>query len=110
MDSVTILPRGRDFTELDLAAIPDDGNRDELVDGALLSPSTRHIDLGLERSRYEAAGCASYWVVDPEVPSLTVWELGGAEGYRLAGAVEGVDRLVLERPFPVAVVPAVLVG
>jgi len=67
MDSVTILPCGRDFTEVD----------------------------------------ASYGMVDPGVPSLTVCELG-AEGYRLADAVEGVDRLVLDRPFPVTVVPAVL--
>src|SRR5215470_14714887 len=39
------LPHGRPFTVHDLEAIPDDGNRYELIDGALLvspAPSTNH--------------------------------------------------------------------
>jgi Uma2 family endonuclease len=181
MASVTTLPRGREFTEDDLAAMPDDGNRYELVDGALivtpspvtqhqiavgelhlllragcppdlrvmlapldvrisattvlqpdllvaakesfaeknlpetpllavevLSPSTRHIDLGLKRSRYEAAGCPSYWVVDPDTPSITVWELEG-DAYRRVGVAAGDESLRLARPFEVTVVPSALV-
>jgi Uma2 family endonuclease len=45
MEVVTTLPRGRAFTRHDLDAMPDDGNRYELVDGALIvtpSPSRRH--------------------------------------------------------------------
>ena len=69
----------------------------------VLSPSTRRFDLHLKRSRYEAAGTAAYWVVDPgEPPVLTAWELragayvGGrlgvrSGGVRRAGAVPG-DR------------------
>jgi Uma2 family endonuclease len=182
MDPVTTLPRGRAFTEDDLWALPDDGNRYELVDGALivtpspitihqivvgklytaleaacpathlvlmapydvrisattvlqpdlvlarreafgpknlpgtpllavevLSPSTRHIDLGLKRSRYEAAGCASYWVVDPDLPSVTAWEMGSS-GYLEAGNARGAESLTLTRPFEVTVVPARLLG
>ncbi|MBB3040900.1 Uma2 family endonuclease [Nocardioides soli] len=174
---MTTLPRGRQFTAADLAAMPDDGNRYELVDGALivtpspvtrhqivvanlhwvlrvagpsdlrvlfapydvklsditvlqpdllvaprtafgeanlpgapllavevLSPSTRHIDLGLKRSAYEAARCPAYWVVDPEDPSVTAWELRGGE-YVVAGTATGAETLTLAAPYPVSITP-----
>jgi Uma2 family endonuclease len=41
----------------------------------VLSPSTRAKDLLLKHGLYRDSGVASYWVVDPLVPSLTVWEL-----------------------------------
>lgn len=41
----------------------------------VLSPSTRLVDLNLKRARFEAAGCPAYWVVDPDVPSITAWAL-----------------------------------
>lgn len=177
----TIAPRGRMLTVADLDAMPDDGNRHELVDGSLivtpgpsiahqlvlgelfiviraacppgfhvvfapfdvrlsrttnlqpdllvapvpdftranlplaptlaievLSPSTRHIDLGLKRSAYEEAGTPSYWVVDPAVPSITAWELRGGT-YVEAGRAQGGETLVLSRPFPVRVTPSGLV-
>lgn len=178
MASMTTLPRGRAFTAADLEAMPDDGNRYELIDGALivtpaplprhqivaanlftvlrtvcppalrvlfapldvklsestvlqpdllvaakesfgeknlpgtpllaveiLSPSTRHIDLGLKRSRYEAAGCPSYWVVEPETPSITAWQLEEGE-YTVAGSATGEELCLLDQPFRVQVVPA----
>jgi hypothetical protein len=36
MRTVTIMPRSRPFTRADLDAIPDDGHRYELIDGALI--------------------------------------------------------------------------
>ncbi|WP_246142621.1 Uma2 family endonuclease [Nocardioides rubriscoriae] len=178
---MTTLPRGREFTRDDLAAMPDDGNRYELVDGAIivtpspkvphqatvghlyalllaacpedlrvfvapldvtlseqtvvqpdvlvttaaqvagldhvgvplltvevLSPSTRHLDLGLKRSRYEAAACASYWVVDPAVPSVVCWQLHDGQ-YVETGRATGDEVLTADRPFPVTVVPSSLV-
>lgn len=45
MGAVTTLPRGRPLTAADLEAMPDDGHRYELIDGALVvtpSPSLRH--------------------------------------------------------------------
>ena len=181
MAVMTTVPRGREFTAADLEVMPDDGNRYEIIDGALivtpapvprhqmvlgrlysrmdagcppglvvlfapldvriseltvlqpdllvaprsafaeknlpgspllavevLSPSTRHIDLGLKRSAYGAAGCPSYWVVDPGGPSITAWELRGG-GYVVAGTATGEETLELAAPYPVSIAPARLV-
>jgi Uma2 family endonuclease len=74
----------------------------------VLSPSTRHIDLGLKRSRYEAAGCPSYWVVDPDIPSLSAWQLKDGR-YGDADIAVGHEALALRCPFDVTVVPSALV-
>jgi len=45
METVTTLPRGRPLTVADLEAMPDDGHRYELIDGALVvtpAPGMRH--------------------------------------------------------------------
>ena len=41
----------------------------------VLSPSTRHRDIGSKRRAYEDGGLPHYWVVDPDEPSLTVFRL-----------------------------------
>jgi Uma2 family endonuclease len=70
----------------------------------VLSPSTRSVDLLLKHGVYAESGVASYWVVDPLVPSVRAWRLvDGA--YVGAGAAEGDRGLVLHEPFPVRVVP-----
>ena len=74
----------------------------------VLSPSTRRIDLTLKRARYEAAGCPSYWVVDPDTPSLTAWTLR-AGAYALDVQGDGETELSLTAPFPLRVVPARLI-
>jgi Uma2 family endonuclease len=79
-----------------------------LLVAEVLSPSTRHVDLGLKRSKYAALGTTSYWVVDPGAPSITAWELVDGR-YVEAGHAEGDEPLVLERPFPVRIVPQELV-
>ncbi len=75
----------------------------------VLSPSTRHIDLGLKRSRYEAAGCVSYWVIDPDEPSLHAWELG-PDGYGKGLHVVGEETAYLQSPWPIQLVPTDLVS
>ena len=75
----------------------------------ILSPSTRHVDLTLKRARYEAAGCPSYWVVDPSSPSLTAWELRADEYVEMA-AVGGAAEFSTERPFAVSFAPADLIA
>ena len=181
MGAVTTLPRSRPLTRDDLDAMPDDGHRYELIDGALivtpapswqhqrvvtrlsallaracpqdlevfvapldvvlgihtvmqpdvlvarradlgqrdlpaapvlaveiLSPSTRHIDLSLKRSRFEAAHCPAYWVIDPDEPSLTAWQLRD-EAYAQVCFARGDQECAMEQPFAVAVRPSALV-
>lgn len=182
MSSVTVLPRSQPLTRADLDAMPDDGHRYELIDGALLvtpapsprhqlvsaglfgflkaacppdltvlyapldvaladdsvlqpdllvarmqdfterdlpvppllaveilSPSTRLIDLNLKRARYEQAGCPSYWVVDPDVLSITAWDLREGRYVEVARA-EGDQSFDVRRPFGLSVLPSALVA
>lgn len=179
--TVTVLPQSRPLTADDLAAVPDDGHRYELVDGTLivtpapswrhqravarllrtlmdaapdglealaapfdvrladdtvlqpdvlvcrvsdltqrnlpvspllavevLSPSTRLIDLNLKRARYEAAGCQAYWVVDPDAPSITAWELRDG-AYVEVAAVRGDEAITASHPILVSLTPRSLV-
>lgn len=41
----------------------------------VLSPSTLVIDRGIKREAFERAGVPAYWLVDPDGPSLTAYEL-----------------------------------
>ncbi len=58
-------------------------------------------------ARLEAAGCPSYWAVDPDEPAFTAWELRDG-GYVEVAHVTGVEGFVTTKPFPVAVSPAAL--
>ncbi len=70
----------------------------------VLSPSTRSVDLLLKHGVYAESGVASYWVVDPAVPSVRAWRLQDGTYVEVGGA-DGEQALVLEHPFPVHVVP-----
>jgi Uma2 family endonuclease len=75
----------------------------------VLSPSTRRKDLVLKRSKYEDVGVRSYWVVDPEEPSIVVHDL--LDGcYVETGRASGATELRVERPFPVTITPSALVN
>lgn len=175
-------PHGHPFTRADLDAMPDDGNRYELVDGSLvvtpapswrhqtavtavwlqlytacpaefavfvapldvvyaddtvlqpdvlvvrrsdlgernlegdpvlavevLSPSTRHVDLAFKRARYEAAGCPSYWVIDPLETSIMCWELRDGR-YAEAAKSTGSQPVSVAAPFPITLTPADLIN
>jgi Uma2 family endonuclease len=176
------IPQGRPFTVDDLEAMPDDGNRYELIDGMLVvspAPGRRHQratfllgialeercpadlevllapfavrtsvstelqpdilvareedltekllpvapvlavevlsassvinDLNNKKAAYERMGVASYWVVDPQAPSITVFELSG-DRYEQTAEVKDADVLTVERPFPLRIVPRELLG
>ena len=90
------------FTKHDLPGPP-------LLAVEVLSPSTRRFDLMVKFSRLEAAGCAAYWVVDPDTPSLIAWELQDG-AYAQVGKVTGTESLRLTHPFEVTVVPSSLVS
>ena len=92
-----VAPRSQ-LTERDLPGPP-------LLAVEVLSPSTRRIDLLLKRDRLQAAGVPSYWLVDPDEPSLTALELRDG-AYAEVAVVRGAQEWTAEQPFPVEVRPA----
>lgn len=90
-----------DFTERDLPKAP-------LLAVEVLSPYTRQLDLKLRFALFEAAGCASYWVVDPDTPRLIAWEMRDG-AYAQVAKVAGDEEARLTAPFEVTVVPADLI-
>lgn len=74
----------------------------------VLSPSTRRIDLATKRLAYADAGVAAYWLVDPDLPSLTVLELA-AGGYEAVATVAGDEAWESEAPVRAVITPSRLV-
>jgi Uma2 family endonuclease len=97
-----LVARRDDFARGDLPGPP-------LLAVEVLSPSTRRIDVMLKFSRFEAAGCQGYWVVDPDTPSLIAWELRDG-AYVQVAKVTGDEAAYLTGPFDVTVVPADLLS
>lgn len=100
----------RVLVQPDVLVAPDGPARDRLdrlplLCVELLSPGTRRHDLVLKRRAYEREGVPSYWVVDPAVPSLTVFELEQGT-YAEVARVEGDQAWTGSLPFPVTVSPA----
>ncbi|GAB3932003.1 Uma2 family endonuclease [Kribbella albertanoniae] len=93
-----LVARRDDFSERDLPVAP-------LLAVEVLSPSTRRFDLMVKWSTYQDAGCAAYWVVDPDTPSLIAWELRDG-AYVQVAKVTGDESATLTSPFEVTVVPA----
>ena len=93
-----LVARREDLTSARLETAP-------LLVVEVLSPSTRGIDLGTKRLAFEAAGVPAYWVVDPDVPSLTVLELDAGR-YVERATVAGDEPFRATVPFAVTVVPA----
>jgi hypothetical protein len=62
-----------------------------------------------QRAAYERLGVPSYWVIDPEPPCVIVFELDDG-AYEKVAEVEGDHAYEAERPYPVRVVPAALLG
>ncbi|MDQ6617346.1 MAG: Uma2 family endonuclease [Actinomycetota bacterium] len=71
----------------------------------VLSPSGRDRDLFEKRRIYAKGGAATYWIVDPAEPSLTVLRLAG-DHYEEEARVVGDSAYVSEDPLSVRVVPA----
>jgi len=94
-----VAPRTQ-FTRRDLPGAP-------LLAVEVASPSTRRIDRLLKRDRLQAAGAMSYWLVDPDEPSVTVLELRDGVYETVAHVVADQTADVL-LPFPVRLVPSAL--
>ncbi len=73
----------------------------------VLSPSTRRFDLLLKRDRLQQAGAASYWLIDPDEPSVLVLELR-AGVYVEVAQLRGDEAFEVALPFPVRLVPSAL--
>lgn len=71
----------------------------------VLSPSTRRFDRTAKFSAYEEAGVPAYWIADPTVPSVTVFELvdGSLHEVTVVAGESSYETIV---PFPVAITPA----
>lgn len=74
----------------------------------VLSPSTRRKDELLKLSKYAEAGVASYWIVDPDEPSIVAYGLADGE-YHEVGRAAGAGSVTLQHPFPVTVAPQSLI-
>ena len=68
----------------------------------VLSPSTRSKDLLLKRDVYQRLGIPSYWIVDPDEPSLLVLELADSV-YVEVTRLTGDQTVRLDKPFPIEV-------
>src|SRR5256886_2324652 len=110
-----------DDTEMqpDLLVARDDQLTDKDLPGPpalaveVLSPSTRMTDLHNKRARFERAGTASFWVVDPVArpaeARIIAWELGPDGKDQQAADVTGEKEFAATLPHPVSVIPAELV-
>ncbi len=72
----------------------------------VLSPSTALNDLNVKFARFEQAGIASYWVVDPDALRLIAWELVDGKYIEVADVTDGSWNAT--KPFDVTVTPSAL--
>ncbi len=98
-----LVARFDDLTEKNLPVAP-------VLAVEVISPSSRLVDLNLKKAAYERMGAASYWVLDPLVPSLRAFEVGADGGYAEVACVAGGQSWQAQRPFPVRLVPVELLG
>jgi Uma2 family endonuclease len=74
----------------------------------VLSPSSARIDRTLKFSRYAEGGIGQYWIVDPRVPSVEIYDLVDGE-YRLTASGQGDETVAVSAPFALSVVPVAVV-
>ncbi|WP_446014138.1 Uma2 family endonuclease [Actinophytocola gossypii] len=98
-----LVARDEDLTDKLLPVAP-------LLAVEVFSPSSVLNDMNNKRAAYQRLGVQSYWVIDPEELSLTVYELDAMGVYSRVASVKGGEAFEAERPFPVRVVPRELLG
>jgi Uma2 family endonuclease len=98
-----LVGRDKDFTDKLLPVAP-------LLAVEVFSPSSVLNDLNNKKAAYQRLGVPSYWVIDPEEPSLVAFELDGDGVYQQVAEVKGGDAFETRRPFLVRVVPVELLG
>ncbi|GLY67223.1 Uma2 family endonuclease [Amycolatopsis taiwanensis] len=98
-----LVGRFDDFTERDLPAAP-------VLAVEVLSPSTAIHDVNTKRAVYERMGVPSYWVIDPEKPSMRVFELDDDGRYQVIAKIADDEPFDAIKPFPVRIVLTDLLG
>lgn len=93
---VLLAPRDA-FSATDLPVPP-------LLAVEVLSPSTARLDRGRKRELYEAAGVRHYWLVDPEGPSITTYDLVDS-AYAETAHVTGDQTLIVSAPVSLRITP-----
>jgi len=107
-------PDGRTSVEPDLLVIAKDRIAPHGITGApevvveILSPSSGRFDRTVKFSRYAEGGAAHYWIIDPTVPSVEIYDLRDGEYVLLAGGAQD-DTVSVTAPFAVSVTPSQLV-
>jgi|KBSMisStaDraftv2_1062788.scaffolds.fasta_scaffold465385_2 Uma2 family endonuclease len=76
----------------------------------VLSPSTSRFDRVLKFSRYAEAGIPQYWIVDPQKPSVEVFDLDADGSYQLTARAEGDGSVTVAAPLSVTVSASALVS
>ena len=83
-----------------------DLTRDGLTAPPLLAVEVRSagsglLDLSVKRGVYARHRVPSFWVLDPEAPALTAFELDEDGDYRVVADVVAGEAFAVARPFPV---------
>jgi putative restriction endonuclease len=104
----------------DLEAMPDDGNRYELIDGTLIvrpAPGLRHQKIVVRLACRLEPACpddmhvlAAPFAVRPSNITEVQPKLDANDRYQLVAEVKGTDTYEATRPFPVSIVPVGLLG
>ena len=93
-----LVARPEQFTAKDLPGPP-------LLVVEVRSRSTATVDAVIKRDLYEKAGVPSYWLVDPEGPSITVLELVEGRYVEVARA-HGEESVEVTTPVTMRLTPA----
>ena len=88
---------------------------DRLTERPLLAvevaaPGTGVVDRALKKIAYARHRVQSLWLVDPDVPALTGFQLDAGGEYVEVSHATGTGRFETSLPFPVTVVPTAMVA
>ncbi|AEH09171.1 MULTISPECIES: Uma2 family endonuclease [Protofrankia] len=100
------LPRGR-VLQPDIVVMPHAQAKIPVLVVEVLSRYGRGYDRKEKFDEYERSGIPSYWIIDPDIPEISVFELTAGR-YERVTRVEGSATCKVERPFPVSFSPAAL--
>lgn len=98
-----LVARDEDLTEKNLPTAP-------VLAVEVVSPSSVINDFNNKKAAYQKMGVPSYWIIDPDGPTLTVFELDDTGQYQQIAQVEGDKAFDATQPYPLRIVPAELLG